>query len=184
MEKEIIVIKDKAFRLFISKEEIDSVVSEIAVSVNRDYQGKNPVMIGVLNGAFIFASDLLRKLEIPCEITFAKYASYHGTYTSGEIRTLIGLNKDIKGRDVLIIEDIIDTGLTMAKMLSEIESLCPASVRIACFCFKPDAFRESYKIDYIGMRIPNLFIVGYGLDYDGYGRNLPEIYQIVQESNS
>jgi len=182
MEKDTIKVGDKEFRLFIPKDEIDRSVARIAGAVSNDYRGRNPVMIGVLNGAFIFASDLLRKLDIPCEITFAKYSSYRGTATTGEIQTLIGLNKDIENRDVLILEDIVDTGLTISKMLSEIRTLKPASVRIACFCFKPGAFRANFKIDYIGVEIPNLFIVGYGLDYDGYGRNLPDIYQLVDNA--
>jgi len=179
-EHQIISVGNKQFKLFIRSEEISQAVTRIAHQVNRDYYGKNPVMIGILNGAFIFASDLLRKIDIPCEITFTKYASYKGTATTGEIQTLIGLNKDISGRDVIIIEDIVDTGMTMATMLHEIRILKPASIRIACFCFKPEAFKADFTIDYLGYEIPNLFIVGYGLDYDGYGRNLPEIYQIVK----
>jgi len=173
-------VRDKFFRLYISREKIDEIVTGIARQIDLDYRGKTPLMLGILNGAFIFASDLVRKLQIPCEISFVKYSSYHGMAGSGNINTLIGLNEQIKGRDVIITEDIVDTGHTMAKLLQDIKHHEPASVRIACFCFKKDAFSENFTIDYCGLEIPKLFVVGYGLDYDGAGRNYPDIYQLDQ----
>jgi hypoxanthine phosphoribosyltransferase len=137
-------------------------------------------LLAILNGAFVFASDLMRKITIPCEISFVKYSSYSGTTTTEEVKRLIGVEEDISGRHVIIVEDIIDTGITVEKIMAELDLKHPASVKIACFCFKPEAFRKDYPIDYIGMKIPNDFIVGYGLDYNGYGRNLPEVYKIVR----
>ncbi|MCX6286242.1 MAG: hypoxanthine phosphoribosyltransferase [Bacteroidetes bacterium] len=173
-----IKVRDKFFRLYLSKEKIDEIVSGIARSIDRDYSGKTPLCLGILNGAFIFASDLMRKLQIPCEISFVKYSSYHGMESGEKVNRLIGLNETIRGRDVIIVEDIVDTGLTMTKLLYDLKQYQPASVSIACFCFKKEAFRENFKIDYCGLEIPKLFVVGYGLDYDGAGRNFPDIYQL------
>jgi hypoxanthine phosphoribosyltransferase len=178
-----IQVHDRFFRLLIGKGEIDAVVSRLAMHIDRDYSGKDLLVVGVLNGAFIFASDLVRKLATPCEISFVKYASYHGMSSSGRPEALIGLNESLRERHVLIVEDIIDTGTTMAALLREIEKLEPASLRVACFCFKEKAFRESFPIDYCGLHIPDLFVVGYGLDYNGRGRNLPDLYQL-DEPNS
>ena len=171
-------VRDKFFRLYLNREKIDEIVSAIAGRVTRDYTGKDPILLGILNGAFIFASDLVRKLNIPCEISFVKYSSYHGMESNGKISRLIGLNETLRCRDVIIVEDIVDTGHTMAKLLDDLKQCEPASIRIACFCFKKQAFRENFTIDYCGLEIPNLFIVGYGLDYDGAGRNFPDIYQL------
>ena len=175
---EFVEVKDKVFRRFISREQIDQVVQQIADRINADYAGKNPLLLGVLNGAFVFAADLIRQLPIPCQISFVKYASYVGTHSSEEVKELIGLNEEIVGRHVIVVEDIVDTGTTMDHLLKELSGYHPASVRLACFCLKPEAFLKAFKIDYLGMEIPNAFIVGYGLDYDGYGRNLPEIYKL------
>ncbi|MFH1160199.1 MAG: hypoxanthine phosphoribosyltransferase [bacterium] len=174
-----VVVKDKLFRKFISREQIDQAVQEIADRINIDYTGKNPLLLGVLNGAFIFASDLIRKLDIQCQISFVKYASYSGIQSTEKIRTLIGINEEVKERHVIVVEDIVDSGITMDYLLKDIQKYKPASVRLACFCLKPDAFVKHFKIDYLGMEIENAFVVGYGLDYDGYGRNLTEIYKIV-----
>jgi len=171
-------VRDKVFRLYLSKEKIDDIVSVIAGSIDRDYEGKTPLLLGILNGAFIFASDLMRKLQVTGEISFVKYSSYHGLDSSGKVSSLIGLNEEIRGRDVIIVEDIVDTGCTMAKLLEDLKQFRPSSVRIACFCFKKDAFRENFRIDYCGIVIPKLFVVGYGLDYNGSGRNFPDIYQL------
>ena len=173
-----IKVRDKFFQLYLSKEKIDEIVSGIAGSIDRDYSGKTPLFLGILNGAFIFASDLLRKLKIPSEISFVKYSSYHGMESGETVNRLLGLNESIRGRDVIIVEDIVDTGLTMAKLLADLKQYEPESVHIACFCFKKEAYRENFKIDYCGLEIPNLFVVGYGLDYDGAGRNFPDIYQL------
>jgi len=173
---EIVEVKGKIFRKFISRQKIDHAVSTLAGRINIDYARKNPLLIGVLNGAFIFAADLIRKMEIPCQISFVKYASYTGTQSSKKVNELIGLNEEIRGRHILVVEDIVDSGITMDHLLKELHKYRPLSVRLACFCLKPDAFVKDFSIDYLGMEIPNDFVVGYGLDYDGYGRNLPDIY--------
>lgn len=174
-------VRELVFEDFISSSEIDHAVQKVADQINRDFVGKHPLLVAVLNGSFIFAADLMRKLTVPCEITFVKYSSYEGTSTTGSVKQLIGAGQEITGRDVIILEDIIDTGITLEKILDEIAKIKPASVRVASFCFKPEAFQKSFKIDYIGMSIPNNFIVGYGLDYNGFGRNLPDIYTLVKE---
>lgn len=178
---ERILVKDKYFEKFISVQAIDRVVTKIAGMINNDYKEKNPLFLCILNGSFIFAADLLRKIRFPCQVSFVKYSSYIGTSTKGEIKTVIGLNEDLKDRHVIIVEDIIDTGLTMDHLLKELGNRGSADLRIASFCFKPDAFKMSFTIDYLGLEIPNDFVVGYGLDYDGYGRNLPEIYKLAKK---
>jgi hypoxanthine phosphoribosyltransferase len=173
-------VKDKEFETFIPALQIEGVVQELAERINTDYKDKNPLFLAILNGSFVFAADLLRKISIPCNISFVKFASYSGTKTTENVKELIGLNEEIKDRHIILIEDIVDTGNTMELILAELEKLHPGDVKIACFCHKPDAFRKSFRIDYIGMSIPDEFIVGYGLDYDGYGRNLADIYKIVK----
>ncbi len=172
-------VRELVFEKFISKEEIDMAVQKVADEINLDFAGKNPLLLAILNGAFIFASDLMRKITIPCEISFVKFASYSGTMTTSKVKELIGIDEDLKGRHVIIVEDIVDTGITMDKLLVDVKEMDPASVKVACFCFKPEAFRKDFVLDYIGLKISNDFIVGYGLDYNGYGRNLPDIYKIV-----
>lgn len=176
----LIRVKDKDFEIFIPAGQIEGVVQQMADRINADFEGKNPLFLAVLNGSFVFAADLLRKISIPCNISFVKFASYSGTQSTSTVKELIGLNEEVKGRHIILIEDIIDTGITIDLILANLIKLNPADVKIACFCHKPDAFRESFRIDYIGMNIPDEFIVGYGLDYDGYGRNLPDIYKIVK----
>jgi hypoxanthine phosphoribosyltransferase len=173
-------VRELVFEKFISKEEIDASVQKVADGINRDFEGKNPLLLAILNGAFIFASDLMRKITIPCEISFVKFASYSGTMSTSNIKELIGVDEELKGRHVIIVEDIVDTGITMDKLLQDVRKMGPAGVKVACFCFKPEAFKKDFEIDYIGLEIPNDFIVGYGLDYNGYGRNLPDIYKIVK----
>jgi len=173
-------VQELFFEKFISTEEIEAAVQKVADEINRDYDGKNPLLLAILNGSFIFASDLMRKLTIPCEISFVKFASYDGTLTTSKVKELIGVGEELSGSHIIIVEDIVDTGITMQKLLQDIEEKNPIDVRIACFCFKPDAFEKDFNIDYLGMRIPNDFIVGYGLDYNGYGRNLPDIYKIIK----
>ncbi len=172
-------VRELVFEKFIEKDEIDIAVQTVADDINRDYIGKNPLLIAILNGSFIFASDLMRKLTVPCEITFVKFASYSGTSTTSNVKELIGMTEDIRGRHVIIVEDIVDTGITMDKILRDVRSKEPADVKVACFCFKSEAFVKDFHIDYLGLEIPNKFIVGYGLDYNGYGRNLPDVYQVV-----
>jgi hypoxanthine phosphoribosyltransferase len=174
-----VIVKDKLFEPLVSAEEINLAVDAIATRINADYASKEPLFLCILNGSFIFAADLLRRVHLPCRVSFVKYASYAGTQSTLYIKNLVGLNEEPEGKDVIIVEDIIDTGLTMSHLLKELSEKKPASVRIAAFCFKKEAFKENFTIDYLGMEIPNRFVVGYGLDYDGYGRNLTQIYQLV-----
>lgn len=176
-----IQIKDKEFALSIPEEEILKAVKEVGVAINRDLEGTNPLFICVLNGAFMFAGDLMKTINIPCEITFIKLSSYDGLYTSGTVKEIIGLNESVVGRNVVVVEDIVDTGITMERILSSLKAKGASDIHIATFLQKPDALQKDIKIDYVAMKIPNDFIVGYGLDYDGYGRNLKDIYTVVAE---
>jgi len=175
-----IKVKDKDFEISIDASVIAAAVKRMAIEINRDYEGKHPLFLAILNGSFVFAADLIRKITIPCEISFVKLASYSGTASTEDVKELIGLNEEITGRHLVIVEDIVDTGITLEKLLKDIEKFEPASVRLACLTFKEKAFKKSFRIDYLGITIPNEFVVGYGLDYDGYGRNLPDIYKIVK----
>ncbi|MCD6658745.1 MAG: hypoxanthine phosphoribosyltransferase [Lentimicrobium sp.] len=175
-----IKVRDKEFGIYLTAQEIDLAVSRVADSINHDMKGKVPLFLVVLNGAFMFASDLLKKIKVDNNISFVKLSSYTGTRSSQVVSELIGLNEVVKGRTVVILEDIIDTGLTMKRMLEILRQQEAADVKIATLVYKPGAFTEDYKIDYIGLEIPNDFILGYGLDYDGFGRNLPDIYKIVE----
>ncbi len=174
-----IKVRDKEFSLFLSAEEIGKGVEIVAEMINQDMEGRDPLFLCVLNGAFIFASDLLKKVTVDCEISFVKLSSYVGTQTTNTVRELIGLDQVLSGRTVVIVEDIIDTGITMAYTLEKLRKLGASDVRIATLLFKPEAFKKNYAIDYVGIVIPNDFIVGYGLDYDGHGRNYPDIYKII-----
>jgi hypoxanthine phosphoribosyltransferase len=173
-------VKDKDFGLSIEAAVIQTAVSKVANEINKDLKDKNPLFLVVLNGAFIFAADLIRMVEIDCSVSFVKLSSYSGTFSTTHVRELIGLDEEVKGRTIVIVEDIIDTGITMDNMMLKLRGMGAADVKIAAFLFKPDAFRKKFPIDYVGIEIPNDFIVGYGLDYDGYGRNLPDIYSIIK----
>lgn len=175
---ENIKIIDKDFKIFIKEEEILKSVREIANNINKDLAGKSPVFLGILNGCFMFASDLFKNIEIECSISFLKLASYSGTESTGKISQLIGLNESIEGKTVVILEDIVDTGITLEHLINSVKEYNPADIKIATLLFKPEAYKKTIKIDYCGIEIPNKFIVGYGLDYDGFGRNLKHIYQI------
>ena len=176
-----IKVLDKEFELFIPYEKIRSVVEKMADEMNRDLVGKNPLFLCVLNGAFMFAAEVFKRVSLlDAEISFVKLASYAGTSTTGNVKQLIGLNEDLEGRTVVVLEDIIDTGITMNATIDKMKHMEAEDVKIATLLFKPKAFQKDFKIDYIGMDIPNDFIVGYGLDYDGKGRNLPDIYKIVE----
>ena len=176
---EIIKVLDKEFKLYIKQEEIENVIKDIANQINVEYKDKNPLFLVMLNGAFMFASQLFKELTIDCETSFVKYASYDGTQSTCEVKELIGLNSSLEGRNVVIIEDIIDSGFTMKCLLQKLESMKVASAKVATMLFKPNAFKFDYKIDYIGMNIGNEFIVGYGLDYNQHGRNYASIYKVV-----
>ena len=174
-----IQIKDKQFALSIPEEEIQKAVKEVGLAINRDLAGTNPLFICVLNGAFMFAGDLMKTINIPCEITFVKLSSYEGLYTSGSVKEIIGLNESVVGRNVVVVEDIVDTGITMERILNSLKAKGASDIHVATFLQKPDALQRDVQVDYVAMKIPNDFIVGYGLDYDGYGRNLKDIYTVV-----
>ncbi len=175
---QIISVHDKQFIPYLDKTDIEEKLIELAAKIDSDYAGKTPLFIAVLNGAFMFASDLFKHLTIDAEICFIKLASYKGTKSTGQVITAIGLDEDIKGRDVIILEDIIDTGKTMSHFMPQIINQQPASLKLAALLYKPEANVHDIKVDYNCFSIPNKFVVGYGLDYDGLGRNLAEIYQL------
>ena len=172
-------VKDKEFALSIPEEKILCEIDRLAAQLNRDLEGKNPLFLCVLNGSFVFAADLLRRITIPAEITFVKLASYQGTDTTGVVKEMIGLSDDIAGRTVVIVEDIVDTGHTMQKLIRDLEARAPEAVHVCTLLLKPEKLKVELDIKYVALEIPNDFIVGYGLDYDGYGRNLRDIYTIV-----
>ncbi|MEO8765816.1 MAG: hypoxanthine phosphoribosyltransferase [Ginsengibacter sp.] len=174
-----IKVHDKEFIPYISSKEIEEQVARVASDINRDYQDKKPLFIAILNGAFIFAADLFKNITLDAEICFIKLASYKGVKSTGKVITAIGLDVDLYGREVIIIEDIVDTGKTLSQFLPQLEHHHPASLRIASLLHKPDAMVHPIKIDYLGFTIPDKFVIGYGLDYDGLGRNIKEIYQLV-----
>ncbi len=171
-----VLVHDKVFVPFIAREVIRQRVTAIAQAISRDYSGKKPLLVGILNGSFIFAADLFRELTIEAEISFIKLASYKGTSSTGHVVTAIGMEEDLHGRHLIIVEDIIDTGKTLSSFLPEIHHRQPASVKIATFLTKPEALQYDVKADYTAFEIENKFVVGYGLDYDGLGRNFSDLY--------
>jgi hypoxanthine phosphoribosyltransferase len=175
----IIKVHDKEFTPYITSEEIEIQVQRVADEINKDYAGKRPLFVAILNGAFIFAADLLKKLNIEAEICFIKLASYKGIKSTGKVITAIGLDAELYNRDVIIIEDIVDTGKTLFQFLPQLQHQNPGSLKIASLLHKPEAEIHPITIDYLGFTIPNKFVLGYGLDYDGLGRNFKEIYQLV-----
>ena len=175
-----IQIKDKTFTVSINEANILQQVKRVASEINRDYEGQAPVFLAVLNGSFIFAADLMREINLPSEITFVKLASYAGVSSTGAVKDLIGLNVDLKGRPVIIIEDIIDSGLTMVHLLDQLKQHEPKSIDICAQLVKPDNLKVSLDIRYTCLEIHIDFIVGYGLDYDGFGRNTRDIYTVVE----
>lgn len=177
----VVHVQDKRFETYISSAEINKRVALLAAQLNTDYEGLNPLLLGILNGSFIFAADLFRNITVPAEISFIKLASYKGTTSTGNVITAIGLEENISGRHVIIVEDIIDTGRTLHSFLPQVMQQQPASLKIACFLSKPDAREYQVDADYIGFEIPNNFVVGYGLDYDGQGRNLPDLYMLCTD---
>ncbi|MGZ4041712.1 MAG: hypoxanthine phosphoribosyltransferase [Bacteroidia bacterium] len=175
----LITIKDKQFKPYLSAEQISSAVKNVASKINKELEHELPVFLVVLNGSFMFASDLLKEVIIPCEISFIKVASYHGTSSTGAVSELIGLTEDLSGRTVVIVEDIVDTGITLEKLVSVLERKNVKQVKVASALLKPGSYKKAFKIDYVGIEIANDFVVGYGLDYDGLGRNLKEIYVLA-----
>jgi hypoxanthine phosphoribosyltransferase len=173
-------VLDKEFKISISREKIQARIAELAEQLLHDLGDKNPVFIGILNGSFMFASDLFKKLEFDAQITFLKLASYQGTTTTGSVKQLIGLNQDIKNQHVVILEDIVDTGITLENIMRQLDGFQPASIQIVTLLFKPESFHKPFKLDYVGFTVPNDFIVGYGLDYNGFGRGYEDIYTVIQ----
>ncbi|MCI6309175.1 MAG: hypoxanthine phosphoribosyltransferase [Prevotella sp.] len=176
----IVKIKDKTFRTFIPEDQIAERVKAVAERINKDLADKNPLFLAVLNGSFIFAADLMRNITIPCEISFVKLASYQGTTSTGVIKEVIGLNEELAGRTVVILEDIVDTGFTIKRMIETLGTRGPESVHVCTLLLKPGKLQVPLNVEYVAMEIPNDFIVGYGLDYDQQGRNLRDIYTLVE----
>ena len=176
--KEIRIL-DKKFREIIAEKDLKRRIEELAKLVNSDFRGKEVVFLGILNGAFLFAADLIRHIDLQSRISFVKLASYEGTNSSGTIKELIGWNEDIKNKSVIVIEDIVDTGSTIERIVDELVIRKVSEIRIATMLHKPEAYTKDISLDYIGFEIPNDFVVGYGLDYEGYGRNLTSIYKLI-----
>jgi len=174
-----IKVHDKTFDIYLSETQIQQRVKEIAETINKDYQGKRPLIIAILNGSFMFAADLFKHLTIDTEISFIKLVSYRGMKSTGNVITSIGLDAELFGKDLIIIDDIVDTGKTLYNFLPKLKDHHPASLKIAALLHKPDATKFPLNLDYVGFSIPDKFVIGYGLDYDGRGRNLKEIYQVI-----
>ena len=176
--KEIRIL-DKTFRELITEKSIQERIEQLAIRLNKDLEGKDVVFLGILNGAFLFAADLFRHIDFQARISFVKLASYQGTSSSGTIKELIGWNEDIKNKTIVVIEDIVDTGSTLERIVDELVIRKAAEIKIAAMLFKPAAYKRKILLDYVGFEIPNNFVVGYGLDYDGFGRNLPSVYTLI-----
>ena len=176
----MLTINDKTFIPFISAEAIQTRIQELAEQVNQDYADKKPLLVVVLNGAFLFAADLMKNLTIPCEITFIRVASYTATESTGQVKQILGLNESIADRNLIVVEDIVDTGLTICEVCEQLRAQGPASVAVAALLFKPAALTKQVELSYVGFEIENRFVVGYGLDYDGLGRNTKDIRVVAQ----
>jgi hypoxanthine phosphoribosyltransferase len=177
--KEITVL-DKKFRELIPEGDIQKRIDDLASRIAEDYRGRDVVFIGILNGAFLYAAELFKRIKIKARISFVKLASYEGTSSSGTIKELIGWNEDIKDKDIIIVEDIVDTGETLERIMDELIIRKAADIKVTTLLLKPDAYTKNIPLDYVGFEIPNEFVVGFGLDYNGYGRNLSSIYMLVK----
>ena len=175
-----IQLHDKCFEIFIDRDTISDRIEALAELINNDYRGKTPIILCILNGSFIFTADLVRYFNFPLTVEFVRYSSYEGTSSTGKINKMLGVKSEIEGKDVLIVEDIIDTGYTLSNAIVELKKKKPSSVKVASLLLKPDALQHDVPCDYIGFEIPNKFVVGFGLDYDELGRDLPEIYQLKE----
>jgi len=176
----LVTLKDKQFKPYITSDKINEAVKSVAKKLNSDLENEFPIFLVVLNGSFMFAADLLREVNIPCEISFIKLASYTGTTSSGTVSELIGLNENLKNRTVVIVEDIVDSGVTLEKLMQALADRNTKAVKVVTALFKPEAYKKQYTIDYVGLEIKNDFVVGYGLDFDGLGRNLKDIYVLAE----
>lgn len=174
----MIKVKDKSFVLFLDEKTIQKRITELGFDISKDFESKNPLIIGVLNGSYMFFSDLSKKITVEAEVTFIKISSYSGESSTGKVKNLIGLESKLEGRHVIVVEDIVDTGLSMLHLTQQLHEKKPASLSLVTLLYKPEALKYNIALDYVGFEIPNKFVVGYGLDYDGYGRNIPEIYQL------
>lgn len=177
-------IKDKNFELYIPEETIRGRVHAVARQISADMDGKCPLLLGVLNGAFIFAADLIREMSISCEISFVKLASYQGTTSTGKVKEIIGVNEDLRGRTVIIVEDVVESGHTMRQMAESLGTRAPASVHVCTLLLKPGHEDFPFEIEYVGFKVPKDFVVGYGFDYDGEGRQLRDIYRLVPDGSA
>ncbi len=175
-----ITVLDREFSVYITEDEIQSRITALAEKINEDLKGQDVLFFGVLNGVFLFAADIFRQINLECQVSFIKLASYDGTSSTGKIKELIGWNEDITGKTVVVLEDIVDTGATLERVIGELKLRKAADVKICTLLFKPEAYTKDIPVDYIGFEIPNNFVVGYGLDYDGYGRNLRAIYKLTK----
>ncbi len=175
-----IKLHDKTFETYLPESQIQEAVKRLAEEINKDYQGKKPIILSILNGSFIFTADLVRFFNFPLTVEFVRYSSYKGTTSTGTITKMLGMKSDIKGKDLIIVEDIIDTGFTLHNALKDLRAQEPASIKIASLLVKPKALKHDVPCDYVGFNIPNDFVVGYGLDYDEYGRDLPAIYKLKE----
>ena len=173
---DIITVKDKSFKPYISEEELKASVEKVASKINDDYKDSTPIFLGILNCSFMFFGDLLKSIDLECTVPLVKLASYEGTSSTGAVNELIGLNEDIEGKDIILVEDIVDTGNTLVKLHEILSEKKPRSIKIATLLYKPEAYKKHHPIDYFGLEIPNAFVLGYGLDYDGLGRNISSIY--------
>ena len=176
---EVMRIYDREFTLFIPNEEIRRVISDMAARINRDLEGRDVIFMGILNGAFMFAAELIKQIRPNCQITFLKLASYAGTSSTGTVKRLIGINEDIHDKTVVILEDIVDTGITLENIIKQLKGYEPGEIRVATLLHIPASYLKNIALDYVGIEIPNDFVVGFGLDYEGFGRNLADIYKVV-----
>ncbi|MBX7201548.1 MAG: hypoxanthine phosphoribosyltransferase [Bacteroidia bacterium] len=174
-------VENMSFEMFISNEQINKRIGEIAMQLNQQFDGLSPVFISILNGSFMFTADLLKQVSIPCQLSFVKLASYTGISSSGQVKELVGLAEDIRDRHIIILEDIVDTGLTIHSIIDQLAARQPASIHVATLLQKPDCLKVEVPVDFIGFSIPDKFVIGYGLDLNGYARNLPDIYQLSNE---
>jgi hypoxanthine phosphoribosyltransferase len=179
MPQATISLHNKEFTPYLTEAELGAAVRQVAQRLNEDYAGKTPLFVAVLNGSFMFAADLLKEVTVDCEISFIRVASYAGTSSTGEVKEILGLQDDVEGRHVVILEDIVDTGHTMKMLLEQLGAKNPASLEVATFLIKPECLQHPLHIKYQGIVIPNRFVVGYGLDFDGLGRNYRDLYQAV-----
>ena len=180
MKRTPILIHDKYFEVFIEKAVIEQRISHLASEINRDYEGKCPLFLAILNGSFMFAAELMKSVSVSCEITFLRVSSYQATESSGKVVEILGLTENIEGRDIIVVEDIVDTGLTMAELKQQLLAQNPASLSIVTLFQKPEALKQPIDIQYVGFEIENKFVLGYGLDYDGLGRNLGDLYVLCE----